>query len=48
MNWPVPVEMVAVKDTYARSGKPNELLQRYGLTSKDIVEAVRRAVKRKG
>jgi hypothetical protein len=30
------------------SGKPAELLERYGLTDKDIVTAVRRAVKRKG
>ena len=46
-NRPVPVEFVAIKDTYAMSGKPAELLERYGLTSQDIVAAVRRAVKRK-
>jgi len=45
---PVPMEMVAIKDTYAQSGKPAELLQRYGLTAEDIVKAARRAVKRKG
>ncbi len=45
---PVPMEFVAIKDTYAKSGKPAELLQRYGLTAKDIVWAVRAAVKRKG
>ena len=44
----VPMEFVAIKDTYAKSGKPGELLQRYGLTAKDIEQAVRAVVKRKG
>ena len=46
-NQPVPMEFVAIKDTYASSGKPAELLQRYGLTAKDIVQAVRAVVTRK-
>ncbi len=45
---PVPMEFVAVKDVFGQSGKPAELLERYGLTSKDIVAAVREAIKRKG
>ena len=44
---PVPMEFVAVKDTYAKSGKATELLQRYGLTAKDIEQAVREVIKRK-
>ena len=44
---PVPVEFVAIKDTYAKSGKPAELLQRYGLTAKDIEQAVHAVLKRK-
>ncbi len=44
---PVPMEFVAIKDTYAKSGKPAELLQRYGLTAKDIEQAVRVVIKRK-
>ncbi|TRZ53489.1 MAG: transketolase family protein, partial [Dehalococcoidia bacterium] len=47
-HHPVPMEMVAIKDTYAKSGKPAELLQRYGLTAKDIEQAVRGVIKRKG
>ena len=39
---PVPMEFVAIKDTYAKSGKAAELLQRYGLTAKDIEQAVRK------
>jgi transketolase len=44
---PVPMEFVNLKDTYALSGKAEELLQRYGLTTKDIEEAVKSVVKRK-
>jgi transketolase len=47
-HCPVPVEFVAIKDTYAKSGKPTELLQRYGLTAKDIEQAIRTVIKRKG
>jgi len=45
---PVPIEFVAIKDTYAKSGKAAELLQKYGLTAKDIEQSVRSAVKKKG
>ncbi len=45
---PVPIEFVAIKDTYAKSGKAAELLQKYGLTAKDIEQSVRSAIKRKG
>jgi len=38
---------VAVKDVFGQSGKPAELLERYGLTSKDIIKAVREVLKRK-
>jgi len=42
-----PLEMVGVKDTFGESGKPGELLEKYGLTAKDIVNAARKATKRK-
>ena len=42
---PVPVIRIGVKDTFGESGKPNELLEKYGLTEKEIVEAVRKLVK---
>ena len=47
-HHPVPIEFIAIKDTYAKSGKPAELLQRYGLTAKDIEQAVHRVIKRRG
>jgi transketolase len=43
---PVPMELVNLKDKYALSGKADELLQRYGLTAKDIEQAVRTVTKR--
>jgi transketolase len=46
-HQPVPMEFVAIKDTYAKSGKPEELLERYGLTARDIEQGVRSAIKRK-
>jgi transketolase len=44
---PVPMEFVNLGDRYASSGKAEELLQRYGLTGRDIEESVKSAVKRK-
>jgi transketolase len=38
---PVPIRFVGVKDTFAESGKPDELLAKYGLTAADIVKAAR-------
>ena len=44
---PVPVEMVAVDDKFGESGKPEDLLAKYGLDTKDIVDAAMKAIKRK-
>lgn len=44
---PVPIEFVAINNTYAESGKPQELLEKYGLMPVDIVEAARKAIARK-
>jgi len=46
-HYPVPMEFVAIKDTYAESGKNTELLEKYGLTAKDIAQAVNSVMKRK-
>ena len=46
-NCPVPVLRVGVKDTFGESGKPNELLEKYGLTSNDIVNKVKKALELK-
>lgn len=41
---PVPMRFVAIRDQYARSGRPDQLLKMYGLTSHDIAQAAREAV----
>lgn len=46
-HCPVPMEYVAIKDTYAKSGQAEQLLARYGLTASDIEMAVRAAINRK-
>ncbi len=45
-NAPVPLKLVALDD-YAESGKPEELLKKYGLTHVEIEDAVRSVIKRK-
>ncbi len=45
-NYPVPVEMIGVKDRFGESGEPEELLEKFGLTAKYIIEAVKKVVKR--
>lgn len=44
---PVPVLKVGVKDVFGESGKPNELLEAYGLTASDIVTKVKKAISMK-
>jgi transketolase len=41
------MEYVAVNDTFGESGKPDELLKKYGLDTDNIVEAAKRVLKRK-
>ena len=44
---PVPMQRVGALDTFGESGKPEELMQKYHLSSADIVAAVRKVVLRK-
>ena len=46
-KMPAPVEMVAVQDTFGESGKPEELMKKYGLDTPNIVEAVEKVIARK-
>lgn len=46
-NNPVPVEMVAVNDSFGESGKERELMEAYHLTYNDIVKSAMRVLKRK-
>ncbi|MBX9852277.1 MAG: transketolase family protein [Cytophagaceae bacterium] len=45
-NTPLPMEMVAVKDSFGESGTPDELMKKYGLKAENIVEAVLKVIKR--
>jgi transketolase len=44
---PVPIEYIGTKDTFGESGKPMELLKKYGLDVSDIVAAAEKVVARK-
>ena len=46
-NCPVPHEYIAVQNTFGESGKPLELLEKYGLTKEAIVAAAEKAIARK-
>ena len=45
-NIPTPLESVALT-SYAESGKPEDLFQKYGLTSEKIFHAVKKVIDRK-
>ncbi len=46
-NCPVPIEYIGTKDTFGESGKPTELLTKYGLDTPFIVAAAEKAISRK-
>lgn len=46
-SHPVPMEFVGIRDTYAESATPDQLMEKYGLTAPHIVQAAQRVLKRK-
>ncbi|MEE2931376.1 MAG: transketolase C-terminal domain-containing protein, partial [Bacteroidota bacterium] len=44
---PTPLEMVGINDTFGESGTPRQLMEKYGLKADNIIEAVKKVVKRK-
>ncbi len=44
---PTPIEMIGVNDSFGESGKPMELMEKYGLTSDNIVSACEKVITRK-
>jgi len=44
---PCVMEFVGIQNTYAESGTPDGLLEKYGLVARNVVEAARKAVSRK-
>jgi len=46
-NLPIPIEYIGTNDTFGESGKPVELLEKYGLSTSHIVGAVEKVMTRK-
>ena len=46
-HLPIPIEYVGTNDTFGESGKPSELLTKYGLDAPNIVAAVEKVIARK-
>jgi transketolase len=46
-HFPVPQEFVAVNDSFGESGKPHELMAKYGIDTPNVIEAALKAVERK-
>lgn len=46
-NFPVPMEFIGMPDHFGESGTPDELLEKYGMKSHHIVDAVKRVIVRK-
>jgi len=44
-HYPVPVQMVGTRDVFGESGESEELLEKYGLTTRAVVEAAHRSLK---
>jgi transketolase len=44
---PCLMEFVGIQNTYAESGTPEGLLEKYGLVSKNVAEAARKVLGRK-
>lgn len=45
--YPTPMEFVGMPDHFGESGQPDELLEKYGMKAKSIVEAVKRVITKK-
>ncbi len=46
-HFPVPIEFVGVKNQFGQTGKPDELIEHYGMGEKDIYAAAQRVMLRK-
>jgi len=46
-NYPVPMEFIGLQNTFAESGSPKDLIEKYGLGKNAIKEAAKRVIERK-
>lgn len=47
LHYPVPIERVALEDTFGESGNGGKLLVKYGLTAENIYQKAKKSIKRK-
>lgn len=46
-NYPIPIEIIGVEDTFGESGEGYKLLEKYGISTKHIIQKVNKILKRK-
>lgn len=46
-HFPVPLERVGIRDVFGQSGTPDQLMAHYGLRAVDLINAVKRVLRRK-
>ena len=46
-NYPSPMEYVVIDDQFGESGKPMQLMDKYGLNAKNIIEKAKKVISRK-
>lgn len=46
-NYPAPMEFVGVNDRFGESGDPDELLEKFGLTSEGVKTAIKKVISRR-
>ena len=46
-EFPVPMEFVGIQDRFGESGQPEELMEKFGCTPKDIIQAVKKVLEKK-
>ncbi len=46
-SYPVPIEFIGMQNMFGESGSPAKLIEKYGMTAKDIKLAAKKSVRRK-
>ncbi len=46
-NYPAPLKMVGIEDKFGKSGKPDRLMEMYGLTAANIAEKAKQSIQMK-
>ncbi len=46
-NYPVPVEMLGMSDSFGESGEPDQLIKKYGMDTDAVIKAIQKVISRK-